>query len=510
MDMATGISCSQHRKHSTTKPQTCSASTVIDAPNTRLSDGEYLTGYGLVDGRYVIARTWNETDAERPNTVVTRSFILPPQTPPGFSVQRVLDLLERPIRAELDGRLSPIGISEVVGDPLTLTRGEAEVAVRYYWSPSPLASDSEYSRCRIALSIWAQLWRSARYKLLFCTAPDTDRFTRRERGLRFERRDAIEVLPLDLRDSTRTIVQDLEHPGPFREFVHFVGSGERAVGLIEAFAEAFGLLNDKSPSLDAFTSLLLTHKGTDPRRLRRLKRRFLGFQRERPRWAVDPFQLLRALAEAPLGNAVYASDASLDRWIRLCWDIDAQRTASLLPKSDLELVGAPARPLTAVEGIAAAFATQASELLTPATLNIAARLNRPAALAAVWDRNETELWSAWAQLDPPLPMPAASTPATEYDWSVPVKGLRSNPMALSRLMQQHPEALDALISLADSAPARTDRELNLNADAKRHIRTRLEGSDPELVGLARLADDPRASSATECGRVATASNELLG
>ena len=86
-------------------------------------------------------------------------------------------------------------------------------------------------------------------------------------------------------------------------------------------------------------------------------------------------------------------------------------------------------------------------------------------------------------------MPAASTPSTEYEWNGPVKGLRGNPRALSRLLRQHPEAMDALISLANSSPSSTDRELDLNDDAKRYIRTRLEGSDPELVGLARLADD---------------------
>jgi hypothetical protein len=459
------------------------------APNARVSDGPYLTGYVLPDGRYVIARTWNEREAERPNTVLTLSLLLPAGTPPGFSVERVLDLLQRPAPGPENGRLMPIPVQAAIGPELHLTPDEATVAARYYRYSVPLTHADSRSRERIALAIWTQLWRSARYSLQFCTAPDTDRFSRRDRVLRFETSDRdLDVVDLESRRSTDVIVTDLRLPGPFREFLQFVGSGEKAVGLVESFAEAFLVLTDVTPSVDALNEFLVGTRAVEPRRLRRLKRRFLSFVRDEPRWAVNEFDLLADLAAGPLGAAVYASDASLDQWIRHCWDRDPLRTGELLLRTGFDTGPHPEGPPTAIEGIATAFASQASDLITPTTLGIAVALNRDAATAAIWERNEPGLWRAWGDLDPPVPLRPRPEKKAAYDWQTAVNALAESPAALTALLRQVPAALDALITLSNGGDLPQASSLDLTGDAKRYIRDRLRRADPEIVGLARLAD----------------------
>ena len=156
------------------------------APRARASDGSYLTGYPLPDAGYVIAKTWVDTSAERPNTVVTRSLILPRSKPPGYSSERILDRLRRPTSDEVvGGRLDVIEERFVIGEMLRLSADEARVAGCYYLTDGPLVFPSEEGRERIAAAIWQQLWTPARYNLYFCTAPDSTRFGRMDRPLLF-------------------------------------------------------------------------------------------------------------------------------------------------------------------------------------------------------------------------------------------------------------------------------------------------------------------------------------
>jgi hypothetical protein len=458
------------------------------ASTSRVTDGQYLTGYAIPGGRYVISRTWSDTEAERPNTVVTRSLLLPAETPPGFDPQRVLDLLERPIQPRLAGGLPPLDIAQFVGGTLRLTPDEAAIAVRFYGSQTELSHPDSLGRERIAIAIWKQLWRSARHGLVFCTAPDSDRFARHPRALRFERDGATDCPVVALSSTAEVIVTDLRLPGQFRRFVHFVASGEKAPGLMVTFAEAFEILNAPLAPVGELTNLLKTYRGIEPRRLRRMKRQFLSFQRHAPRWDVDPFDLLHALARDDLGKAVYASDASLDQWLRYCWDIDPRKTAQLLPNPDPERVEIPTGPPTAREGLAAAFTTQAPQLITPATLAIAAEFNPSAALATVWEHNDGALWRAWSALDRRLGVPGGDCPSQGYDWAVSLEATRDHPEALSAILRRHPEALDTLIALADTAPSESDHLLDLTSDAKRYLRNRLETSTDQLEGLTRLSD----------------------
>ncbi len=459
------------------------------APNARASDGPYLTGYPLPDGRYVVARTWPVTAAQRPNTVVTRSLILPSGTPPRFTAQGILDVLAAPADLDASATLRPIDLAEMRGAALGLSPSEAEVAARFYRSNQRLGFSDPVGRDRIVLGIWKQLWRSARYGLYFCTAPDVDRFSDRRRSVRFASGPDEESAALHGSPAIDLIIDDLISPGQFRDFLHVVGAGERAVGLVEPFADAFLLLQEpKEASVQCLVDWLQQHHGLEPRRLRRLKRRFLGFDDDLPRWRVDPFDVLGELIGGELGRATYASDSSLDQWIRTCWYADPQRTVRALDGANADAPADAERPVTAAQGLTEAFSTVASRLITPGTLALATRLNPDAALGAVLDRDDPDLWRAWAELDDKQRGVRAGE-VEVHDWTIAVRALRENADWMSRLVRRFPASLDALVGQASKQPLPTDGLIGLTAEAKRSIRDRLEVADPELLGLARLADD---------------------
>jgi hypothetical protein len=459
------------------------------APSASVSDGPFLTGYPLPDGRYVIARTWADTVADRPNTVITLSVIIPVGANSSFSMQRLLEHLEGPPQPFHTRSLPPIDPAVFHGAPIQLSPEEAVIAAEFYARPRPLHARGRASRERIALAIWQQLWRSARYALQFCTAPDTDRFAKAKRPLRFQ------SLPTDPTPASPAacVTTDFEAPGPFREFVHFVGSGERAVGLMQPFARTYMMLTNGELTPDAFAQVLTDYKGDEPRRLRRLKRRVAGFQRGGPAWQIDPFDLLDAYATHDLGSMVYASDASLDRWLRTCWDIDPRRTVTTLGSvtGDLET---PAGPPTAREGLVGVFAANAPDLITPNTVAIAVALHRDTVLRAIWASNNPALWAAWADLVPAIEVPYGDSIA-DFEWAAVLQAIRRHPIAISSVLRRYPEALDHLILLVEANPLAEDLILDLPGDAKRLIRYRLEHDADHLPGLARLADDrtvPRA------------------
>src|SRR5690242_20748315 len=93
------------------------ARTSDSAPNYRINDGPYLTGYALPDGRYVMARTWPAMSAERPNTVWTHSLILPRAGGRG-SGSALREILGRVPRENLSGRLPPVVVPETVRGPI--------------------------------------------------------------------------------------------------------------------------------------------------------------------------------------------------------------------------------------------------------------------------------------------------------------------------------------------------------------------------------------------------------
>ena len=186
------------------------------APRSRASDGSYLTGYPLPEDKYVIARTWSDDGAERPNTVITRSLILPRARPAEYDGSKILSHLKPPTSTERNSEtLAPLGLEALCGDSLGLKSDEASEASRFYRTVDRLTHVSAEARGRIAIALWQQLWMPARHNMNFCTAPDTTRFARSERPLLFTN-EPNEVSPIAT--THRLVVRDLEVPGPFREF----------------------------------------------------------------------------------------------------------------------------------------------------------------------------------------------------------------------------------------------------------------------------------------------------
>jgi hypothetical protein len=211
-----------------------------------------------------------------------------------------------------------------------------------------------------------------------------------------------------------------------------------------------------------------------------------GFQRVGPAWRIDPFDLLNAYATHELGTMVYASDASLDRWLRTCWDIDPGRTVAILGSVPGDS-DSPAGPPTARDGLVGVFAANAPDLITPNTVAIAATLQRDTVLRAIWASNDPALWTAWADLKPLVDVPYGDS-VLDFDWDMVLQAVRGYPMAISSVLRRYPEALDHLIVLAETDPRTEDLNLDLTNDAKRLIKHRLEDDSDRLVGLARLAD----------------------
>ena len=463
------------------------------APRSRGVGGNYLTGYPLPSGEYVLARTWTDAEAERPNTVVTRSLVLPRARSSRFSATRVLERLVPPSAIEVEGgRLDPIDGSELEGDLLTLMSDEASEATVFYVGSRRLFRDTTVGRERIVLALWQQIWSSARQRFYFCTAPDTSRFARVHDAVLFDAEPsgrsaaASSAVNGQLQKSLAMLRADLLKPGRLREFIHFVGSGEPQLELITMFAAAFDLLGRPRAAVPALPTLIRPFGGDNPARLRRLKRRFLSYQGPAPAWDVKPLDMLASLAEGELGRAIYASDASLDRWLRAAWTVDPEATARLI-LSGQRLAALPQREISAAQGIAMAFTSEAPTLITPETLNIAVAIDAAAALAVVWNRNDNGMWRAWAALESRVEVPSGYGDAGDYDWDVPLAALRSNASALKRLLRRHPPALDTLIVLADREPAASDSQVGLDGDARRCIKSRLSGRDPYLRGLARVA-----------------------
>lgn len=453
------------------------------ASRSRSSEGAYLTGYSRPDGTYILARTWPVQGAERPNTVITRSLIVPPKAVGKVDGAYLDSHLGEPRPDERDLPPIPVASSRQL---LRLSVDEAELAVTWYLTSHPLSGLSGASRDRVALALWTQLWMPARRELWFCTVPDTQRFAERKRSLRFTSE------PSDRPASSmaavwRMPIDDLVEPGAFRSFVHFVGSGQRSPSLMVSFATAFGLFEKpREGAIPQFTALLDQVGAAQPDRLRRLKRRFLGFERSEPRWAVDPFALLGELVEGALGGMIYTADASLDRWIALWWETDAARTASMIGRSASPVVDVPLQRRTVREDLSDAFHVSAVSLVTPATLGIAAEIDRYAARAALWERGSEDLWKAW------LTLPNRSWYLDqEHDgtrFRPAVRALRSSPDGMHDFLKKHPDAVIELIDEVGREPRDVDLAIDLPGGAARRVQDLLEQGDERVAALLRLAN----------------------
>lgn len=429
-------------------------STTSDAaPNYRPSSGDYLTGYGLPDGSWALARTWPALGADRPNTVWTHTLLVPASHIGRVSAWALADRLRKPddIDDYSDYR-APIPIRDVTGRAATTSQDMAAAAVAAYLRTDVVLTAADRGdRESAALALWDQHWSPARRTLFFCTAPDVGVAHRPgQRVLRFTARETSEEPP----SLPAIVADDLCRRTPFREWVHFVGSGERDTTHMATYAEAFLLLHEASPdarTIRRLEDLLASAGGTE--QLRRLKRRMFSFDRGTPQWPVPPDVLLESLARGRLGELTTAEDASLHDWIGLAWRADPERVLEVLTAAqDREAVAASAKR-TAAEAVATAFDDALVELLTPHSVEPAAGVVPHRVLPLLAQRDDEALWRSWAALPPAMRQATMAPFDAPADWTAAIRGVRDNADATKALLQLHPSAVTALTDDLASRPA---------------------------------------------------------
>lgn len=454
------------------------------APNFRPSHGSYLTGYGLPDGSWALARTWPALEAERPNTVRTHTIVVPPQLVGRVSAAAIAAQLREPVH---DGTLQsfrvPIPVDALPDTRGTTTRLAAAAGVAIYHRDSVtvagLATDERES---LAVALWDQQWMPLRRGFNFCTAPDASFFEERTRVLTFAGRQPANAEPNG--DTPPIVTLDLCQRTPFREWLHFVGSGERDYSLVTTFAELYLLIeasstNDSADAIDRVETVL-AGAGADPGELRRLKRRLLSFRDDRPRWIVDPVTLLDAIAHRPLGTMTLAEDASLEAWVAYAWQTDPVGTSAVLTNARAQPNVEPgeAKARLATHGVSAAFDGAIERLVTPATVGTAADIAPQHVVNIMVGRGDSVLWRAWSQLPGPTRRRTLDEPVRGDGASwlpVAVEGVRGEPDALRDLLDVYPEAVDDLVERLASQPVSSDVDLYpLPTVAARQLKDHIE------------------------------------
>ena len=469
------------------------------APNYRSADGPYLTGYPLHDRRYVVARTWPVTGASRPNTVITHSLLLPSSGGLAEQARFLIELLREPIEPSR-GSIVPIPTTHTRMPDSAVDAAGATQAIAYYDAGGGTIHESDESRREdLVFAVWDQLWSSCRRAMRFCTAPDAGRFLDQPGSMTFTNHADRASIGRTVHAPWHVVAGDLISPGPFRSFLHFVASGLRDFQLLEDFAHFYELsLRDDVEALRAVESLVAT-VAPDPRSLRRLKRRLLGFDGSIARWPVEPMLVLQALGLEPLGVMVSAEDASLANWIQAAWGEDAAAAVDVLVATrtgstaeDPELT-APKDPTvrTARDGLSEAFKSEVVSLLTPGTFAAASLVNPVEVMRVTFAQRSSDLWTAWSELDrqqrTAMLRPVA-TPAADVLRSA-VEALAGDSDALTDLIEAFPEAVDTVIDLASRKEVVASLP-RLSRPASRRVRDSLATEDDarRLRVLAWLAD----------------------
>jgi hypothetical protein len=355
------------------------------------------------------------------------------------------------------------------------------------------------TRERLALALWDQQWVTIRKSFTFCTAPGAAPRTGTKRSLRFSLKTAPEPngdlghLPSEW----DIVVSDLSQPTPFRNWLHFVGSGERDHRLMKAFALFYLLIQDDSNDFTAVRRAqdLLAEVGPQVTDLRRLKRRLLSFDRDLPRWGIDPEALLTAVGRERLGDMIAAEDASISNWLAYGLQRDRVFTEALV----LELLERSPAPgpvrsrVTAKEGLASAAHEVLADLVTPATLPFISRAIPALVLDVLIRRDEVQLWSNWGHLPPDVRVGTLSrgTDAVHANWADAFRALRDTPEAIADLVRTYPETVIALADAVDDGSVLNGIEpSSLPAVAARLVRRGLETETDvgHLRALCYLAD----------------------
>ncbi len=475
------------------------------APGYRPSTGPYISGYGLPGGGYALAKTWPDEGAERPNTVYTHTLLVPAPLVGQVTGQALASAFRRPNGGDPRSRaLQTLGLDELrketVEDRAGLqpSEGMAAAATAIYRKNSlVLEAATGTQREGLVLAVWDQHWVPARQRLSFCTGPDATPFEATTRSLTFSSAAAKPVASEGLSDPVwEMVASDLRDPSGLRDWLRFVGSGEADHGLMFTFVSCYRILHAvgsvSSPTVEVQT--LLDSAGARPSELRRLKRRLLSFDDNRPQWHVDPNQLLQTLATQRLGQMIATEDASLDRWVASAWSADAGAVSQLVEtvSSSGNGVEEPAHlPLAVLEpasmGIEAAIDTQFVGLLTPATLPVAAELAPDRVLEVLAARHDETLWEAWAALTQPWRVRVLNRSSRIADWRVAALACRAHPEAVSDLLDSAPAAIEALVEVIAEDPQESDSMLRpVSGPAARIAR--------ELAEVAATRHEVRAAS----------------
>jgi GTPase-associated protein 1, N-terminal domain type 1 len=235
--------------------------TMSDLSGSRVSEGflEYVTGYMLPSNTYfVLAKTWYAAEMKRPGCVWTHSLLIPavmieairnataltslfvrPSLTPGF---RYSDRLELPTTAFLNQKYadaSPVFAKAICAleGLYSVDKGSVGIAVT---TGSELES--------FVLGLWSQLWPDLRSKLWFCSGSLSLRSLnghpldlqcgpdRIHREL-----DTVISTPCQEAAWAETILDDLLHPGMFRDFLRKNGSGLINRTAMAALAKVYGI-----------------------------------------------------------------------------------------------------------------------------------------------------------------------------------------------------------------------------------------------------------------------------
>jgi hypothetical protein len=374
----------------------------------------YLTAYPLPDGRYAFARTWRAHSAPRPNTVWTHTLILDALALSTTRLQDLVVMFAEPSSEDLlDGYMNRIALVNrhaqvpMSGDALSPGNGNVRRALAglYLSSRRPvrIACTESVDRERLAISIWDQMWPTARQRATFCTAWDVQRSLEKQPFDLLFGSDPEESELADDSPIVQTLAFDIQSPGPLRDFLQFVGSGVGDLGTMQLFVLAWQVTSSLGPPQDGLHSLAALLRGAAPqhRQLRRLKRALFGTP-AKGRLQANPIQVLGLLTEE-LRTVVAAEDASLAGWFEQAWHTDTQATIRLAKR---ELRGRGKNDDTSPETVGAALHQTIHKTLPPLvtarSLPLLARELPEQLIPILCARRSENLWKAWTALDDSL------------------------------------------------------------------------------------------------------------
>lgn len=151
----------------------------------KIPESGYLTGYPLADeGLYVLAKTWDAPEIERPGCIWTHSLLISYTELAEIGDPRtLLACFRRPQRVGENERYSVpviLDMNDLKAWPAVEKNLAKELLVRLYGSPSQkvfLQAGDQKEVDATLLAVWGQQWPRLRRSFRFCTLTQEDRST---------------------------------------------------------------------------------------------------------------------------------------------------------------------------------------------------------------------------------------------------------------------------------------------------------------------------------------------